>query len=206
MNLSGTYETDIRSFEKEFDTEQLEPKDNLQQKIADGVRDGIRRAGMSSSSLQMIDDSSVDNHDGTITAGVYDRQKNRIALAGVEHIAETIDPSVSNVQAAVRDQVEATLGHEQRHQVSCEKAKARGEFGMITAYLGVEADRLFQELMASKGTESFDAYDVERSRASHLASQIGLGAEEVIHLLYEGREAQIVSAAFQSGYLKPELN
>ncbi|MGE3278859.1 MAG: hypothetical protein AB7J40_03625 [Candidatus Altimarinota bacterium] len=212
MTLSTSYETDLKAFEENFKA--TKPDFNaehasLYEDISTGVREGIRRAGMSSSTVRLIDDASVENGDGTITAGVFNRATHQIGLAGVERLAETIDSSVPDVQVAVRNQVEATLNHEQRHQDSCENAKARGEFGLISSYLGAEADRLFQELMASKGTEAFDAYDADRAKALALASKIGLSGAEVIRLVYEGREAEVVMAAFESGYLtsqNAELN
>lgn len=208
IQLSAAYETDLRAFEESFETPDKLDLDNEKashyEDIAVGVRDGIRRAGMSSTSVRLIEDGSVDNHDGTITAGVFNRETHQIGLAGVEYLAETVDASVPNVQVAVRNQVEATLNHEQRHKDSCKNAKARGEFGLISSYLGAEADRLFQELMASKGTEAFDAYDADRAKALSLASQIGLSGSEVTRLVYEGREAEVVIAAFQSGFLKPQ--
>lgn len=204
---SMSYESDLRQFEAVEASQQSSPEEvAVREEIAEGVRDGIRSVGMSSSAIHLIDDNSVDNHDGTITAGVFNRMNGKIGLASVDSLMETIDPDVSNLQERVRDQVEATLYHEQRHQKSCENAKARGEFGMIAAYLGNEADRLFQELMASKGTEEFDAYDADRAKAISLASQIGLSGPEVIQLVYEGREKEIVLAALESGYLQPELN
>jgi len=206
MNFSHSYETGIRSFEKEYATETPAGTEHVQEDIIKGVRQGIEKAGMSSSSVQLIDDASIDNHDGTLTAGVFDRSNGKVGLAGVEHLLETIDPSVSDLQGEIRDQVHATLYHEQRHKTSWKNAQSRGEYGLIAAVMGTEADRLFQELMASYGTEEYDAYDRERSQATQLASRIGLTRTEVIQLLYDGEEKAIVFAALESEYIRPELN
>jgi hypothetical protein len=205
MNFSSTYETGIQSFEKES-LEESPAVNRLprEEAIIKGVRQGIKKAGMSSSSIRLIDNNSVDNHDGTINAGAFNPANGEIALASPEHISKTVDLSVSNIQEKVGEQIESTLTHEQRHKISCENAKARGESGLIAAHLGQEANRLLQELMASKGTEKFDAYDADRARAIQLASQLNLSAQEVIQMVFEGREADVVLAAFTSGYLKPK--
>lgn len=201
--LSQSYRTEIDAAKRHQDSrEQDRELLVVREDIAEGVRKGVERSGLSLSTVHLLGGENAPDGNGRVAVGAFDRGSNRIALAGMETIASTVDPSVLNLQTAVAEQVEATLEHEQRHQTSWNNAQARGEAGLIAAVMGEEDDRLLQELMASKGTEEHDAYDAERARAGSLTNRIGVTRENVIRLVYEGREAEVVKAAIESGYVR----
>lgn len=201
--LSQSYRTEIDAVERlsgsrEQDRELLAARED----IAEGVRKGVARSGLTLSTVHLLGRENAPDGKGRVAVGAFDQRTDRIAMADVQTLAATLSPKVKDVQGAMAEQVAATLHHEKRHRDSWRNAKRRGEAKRIAEVLGEEDDRLLQELMASEGTEEHDAYDAERARAESLANRIGIGRRKIVQLVYEGREAEVVRAATESGYVR----
>lgn len=201
--LSQSYRTEIDAFEGPSDSrDQDQELLAAHEEVTEGVRRGVERSGLSLSSIHLLGGENTPDGTGRVAVGAFDQGTDRIALASVQTLAATLDPAVKDVQSAVAAQVTATLHHEKRHRDSWRNAKKRGEAKVIAGVMGEEDDRLLQELMASQGTEAHDAYDRERAQAERLANRIGIGRGKIIQLVHEGREAEVVGAAIESGYVR----
>jgi hypothetical protein len=200
--LSQSYRTEIDAAERPSDSrEQDQELLAAREEVAEGVRKGIERSGLSLSTVHLLGGENAPDGNGRVAVGAFDQRTDRIAMADVRTLAATLNPDVEDVQSAVAEQVAATLHHEKRHRDSWRNAKRRGEAKRIAEVMGEEDDRLLQELMASAGTEAHDDYDHERAQAEALASRIGIGRGKIIQLVYEGQESEVVSAAIKSGYV-----
>ncbi|MBD3330179.1 hypothetical protein GF354_01455 [Candidatus Peregrinibacteria bacterium] len=175
---SNSFEKHLNKVEEEFAPEHIEE-----------VRQGFRDAGMSTNVVRLIDHADSGTA-GTEVAGLYEVQSDNVGLASME----VIERISQGGKGSVREQIRATLDHEGRHQHSRKKAQERGELGLIAENMGQESDMLLQELMASEGTERFDAYNSVRSRAMSVVNQTGMTRNQVRKALYDGREAEIVDS------------
>jgi hypothetical protein len=154
--------------------------------VVDSIRQGFRRAGVSTSEVYVLDSASMSS-DGVVT-GLYQRSRGMLGLADIQTLLKS-----GIASAQISDKVAEILKHELIHKKSYEKAKSRGQEGLIAGAIGEKEDKALQEVAA--GGASVEELGI----VVDLCERIRMSVKKACKLVLKGEEKKIVRAAEKSG-------